>query len=289
MSLFGRYELKYVLDESRALAVAKYVRNYLQPSEYSGHGPVVGYPVISLYLDSPDFALLRQVTSGHKNRFKLRIRFYDDNWRGPAFLEVKRRTGELTRKHRAKISREGIREMLLGGWPRRVHWPDSATQGSEAPGSEVYDLFWRLCVRLQAKAAVYVSYLREAYEQPGDSELRVTFDRLIRATPYDRSGRLTLPMRGFAPCSDQPPYFLPHDAVVLELKFDHRAPAWMFDLARIFGLHRQAMCKYCACMERLGLHEGNWVDPLRGAPLLLAEAAGPAPPPPMKARSRSAS
>lgn len=42
------------------------------------------------------------------NRFKLRIRFYDDIPASPAFLETERRLTDVIRKERAALRREGI-------------------------------------------------------------------------------------------------------------------------------------------------------------------------------------
>ncbi len=87
MAHSARFELKYIIEEPRAVAVADFVSSYLRPSEHNGSGPIRGHPVISLYLDSPDFFFFRQAYTGLKNRMKLRIRFYDDEWKRPAFLE----------------------------------------------------------------------------------------------------------------------------------------------------------------------------------------------------------
>jgi hypothetical protein len=38
------------------------------------------------------------------------------------------------------------------------------------------------------------------------------------------------------------------------LKFEERAPRWMFDLVRIFNLHQVAVCKYSACIYAQQLH-----------------------------------
>ena len=113
----ARFELKYIIEEPRAVAAADFVSSYLRPSEHNGSGPIRGHPVISLYLDSPDFFLFRQAYTGAKNRMKLRIRFYDDEWQRPAFLEIKRRVGEVICKDRAMMTREGVRRILAAGWP----------------------------------------------------------------------------------------------------------------------------------------------------------------------------
>jgi hypothetical protein len=265
MGQSARYELKYVIEEERARALADYVQTYLRPSPHNGYSPLRGHPVISLYMDSPDFFYFRQGFTGHKNRIKLRIRFYDDEWKRPAFLEIKRRVAEVICKDRAMISREGVQRMLDGGWPSPSHWPDQDLLAHGKRRLDVYEQFWSLCNRIRARGMVYVSYVREIFEAPDDDELRVTMDRQIRGTVYDGSGRLTVPQRGFRPNI----LFFPRDGVVLELKFDERAPMWMYDLVKIFNLERRAVCKYCGCVDAVGLQWGGRPHLAQEEPLLL--------------------
>ena len=56
------------------------------------------YRICSLYIDSPQLFLYNQTVLGEKNRFKLRIRFYDDDPAHPAFLEIKRRVTDVILK-----------------------------------------------------------------------------------------------------------------------------------------------------------------------------------------------
>lgn len=257
----ARFELKYVVEEARAVAVADFVSSYLRPSEHNGSGPIRGHPVISLYLDSPDFFLFRQAYTGHKNRMKLRIRFYDDEWKRPAFLEVKRRVSEVICKDRAMITREGVRQILDAGWPKLPYFADTTHLVHGRRRQDVSDDFWHFANTVRAQGAIYVSYYREIWEAPDDDELRVTFDRVIRGSTYDGSGRLRVPKKGWRPYL--PPYLapLPRDGVILELKFDERAPRWMFDLVKIFNLRQTPVCKYCACIYARNLHNGGRVRP----------------------------
>ena len=244
----ARFELKYIIEEPRAVAVADFLSSYLRPSEHNGNGPIRGHPVISLYLDSPDFFFFRQAYNGHKNRMKLRIRFYDDEWKRPAFLEVKRRVSEVICKDRAMITREGVRQILSAGWPHQPFWADCTHLIHGKRRQDVNEDFWMFANTARAYGSIFVSYYREIYESADDEELRVTFDRYIHGSQYDGSGRLQVPKRGWRPYL--PPYLspLPKDGVILELKFDNQAPRWMFDLVKIFNLRQVPVCKYVACM-----------------------------------------
>ena len=257
MAHSARYELKYVIREPRAVAVADFVSSYLRPSVHNGSGPIRGHPVISLYLDSPGFFFFRQAFTGHKNRMKLRIRFYDGDWEHVAFLEVKRRVSEVICKDRAMISREGVRQILSQGWPVRPYISDCAHLKHGRRRQDVADDFWGFANTIEARGMIYVSYYREIFESAADEELRVTMDRRIYGSRYDQSGRLELPKRGWRPYL--PPYLapFPKDGVILELKFDERPPRWMVELVRIFNLQQTPVCKYSACVYAQRLHCGQ--------------------------------
>ena len=257
----ARYELKYVVEEPRAVALADFISAYMRPSEHNGNGPIRGHPVISLYMDSPDWFFFRQAYTGHKNRMKLRIRFYDNKWERPAFLEVKRRVSEVICKDRAMITRESVRQVLEGGWPIRPFWPGDANLLHGRRRQDVNEDFWGFANTVRARGAIFVSYYREIWEAPGDEELRVTFDREIRGSRYDGNGRLEVPQRGWRPYL--PPYLapLPRNGVILELKFDERPPRWMIDLVKIFNLCQTPVCKYCACVYAQQLQNGAAIRP----------------------------
>ncbi len=265
----ARFELKYLIEESRAVAVADFVSSYLRPSEHNGSGPIRGHPVISLYLDSPDFFCFRQAYAGHKNRMKLRIRFYDDEWKRPAFLEVKRRVSEVICKDRAMMSREGVRQILISGWPARPYFPDCTHLIHGKRRQDVNEDFWGFANTMRARGAIYVSYYREIYEAPDDEELRVTLDRYIYGSRYDGSGEMRVPKRGWRPFL--PPHLtpFPRDGVVLELKFDNQAPRWMFDLVKIFNLRQIPVCKYAACIYAQDLQWHRRVLPEQEEDLVL--------------------
>lgn len=265
----GRYELKYLVDEERARAITRYVRFYLRPTPYNRWGRVPGQPIVSLYFDSPDYLLFRQGCSGLKNRIKLRIRFYDDDPAHPAFLEIKRRINDVIAKSRAMISRDGVRRLIEGGWPNLAHWPDpAALMGPPRLGT--YNSFWSLANRIHARGVAYVSYLREAYDSPTDSTLRVTFDRLVHGTAYDGSGELKMPRWGVPPRDGEPFWMVP-GAVILEMKFDERAPRWMIEMVQMFNLHRRPVSKYCSCVDALDLPGNRRMPRQHDRPLALHE------------------
>ncbi len=116
-----RREIKYLIREEEALAVRTFVSCYLEPDEFAAGRPDNSYPVHSLYLDSNRLYTYWATASGDRNRFKLRIRYYDDNPFSPVFCEIKRRINEGVVKQRARVRRDAIGLLLAGESPRREH------------------------------------------------------------------------------------------------------------------------------------------------------------------------
>lgn len=216
-------------------------------------GIIPGEPVISLYFDSPDLLFYRQSFAGLRNRVKLRVRFYDNDWKGPAFLEIKRRMSDVICKDRAMISREVVRQSLRQGWSSLLHGSQFTSLDNGKRQAQVQQQFSSLCNTTGARAMVYVSYVREAFVGGDDGDLRVTLDRKIRATRYEGEDRVGVPRRGVRPNV----LSIPPDSVVLELKFNRYCPRWMQHMVRMFNLNRRSISKYCICAEALGLPLGR--------------------------------
>ncbi|MCA9265160.1 MAG: polyphosphate polymerase domain-containing protein [Planctomycetales bacterium] len=228
----ARYEFKYVVDEATAKKVREFVLLYLEPDEFTKGHEGIGYAVHSLYLDSPDLKTWQAVIQGEKNRYKLRLRFYDNT--GPVFLEIKRRVNLVILKQRALVPRENVQAILEGAPARRelLLKPNN---------DKHFKALWNFCDlrdRLHAVPAAYTSYMREGYEKHGDNSVRVTFDRALRAGAYH--GSLNI--------DDLETWSKPDMAgVVLELKFTDRFPEWMHTLVQLYNLTRTGFAKYVKC------------------------------------------
>lgn len=237
----NRYELKYLISEACASGIREFAGTYLEPDEHArAEQPNGAYPITSLYLDTPLRALCGQTISGLKNRFKLRIRFYDEEPDSPAFLEIKRRTTDVIRKQRAAVTREAVYNLLDGRSPNPSQLME--TNGRSSIGS-LMD-FCELCDRIGAGTSIYVSYLREAYVSPGSDQVRMTFDRQLLGSRFDWTAGLTMPAQGNTPDLG---------GVILELKFTDRFPIWMREMAEAFDLQRRSVAKYVLCVEAMRL------------------------------------
>jgi hypothetical protein len=244
----SRFELKYVIDEALVRPLRQFASSYLVPDEHARADRNWEYDVHSLYLDSPSLVLCRSTMQGLKNRFKLRIRFYDHQPENPVFFEIKRRVSDVILKQRARVHRRAANRLLSGDWPQGS---DMATGSDQDFGA--LQRFCSLRDLLRAEGKVFVSYIREAYVTASDNSVRVTFDRAIRATPF--RGGIELPL-------SEEPLYPAIGGIVLELKFTDRFPNWMRQMAETFDLERCSMAKYVACVQEAARHPLRWQAPL---------------------------
>jgi hypothetical protein len=246
-----RYELKYVVPEQKALAIRDFLRCYLDVDKNGLGDPDLSYPVHSLYLDSPGMALYHSTINGDKNRFKLRIRFYNESDDTPVFLEIKRRMNNIISKKRVGIPRLAAQAVLSGQIPSTADLM-SANKTISSKGSDNYITssqeqalyeFSEHVNQLQAQPVSHVAYRREAWILPDTNAVRVTLDRQVRCEP-DPDARLNTIMNN--------PTFVFGDWVILELKFTDRFPNWFRDLVEIFNLTQCGAAKYVDGVTLMG-------------------------------------
>jgi hypothetical protein len=210
------------------------------PDPYASPANNYSYNIYSVYLDNPGLSLMNQTLEGLKNRFKLRVRFYDDNPDHPVFFEVKRRVNDVIVKVRAKVRRDAADRLMhpFGGWPDRS---DLANPDDERSFSALTK-FCQLRDKLECGPKVLVAYNREAWCSPEDDSVRVTFDRTLEAARYhpDLTFRLARDEPWIRPIMRDP-------GIVLELKFTDRFPNWMREMVRTYNLFRTSMAKYVTC------------------------------------------
>jgi hypothetical protein len=234
-----RFELKYLVPDETALAARDFVRCYLDLDEYGATLPNLSYPVHSLYIDSDDLKLYQSTINGDKNRFKLRLRYYDERPESPIFFEIKRRTNSTISKQRAGVRREMVAGLLRGDMPSPAHLISKEPRHFVALQN-----FCRLMANLQASPKAHIFYLREAWISRHDNSVRVTMDRQVMCDA-EPTARLSTQMIS--------PKVIFSD-VILELKFTNRFPMWFKDLVQVFGLTQCGAAKYVDGVFRVGEH-----------------------------------
>ena len=238
-----RFELKYRVSEPIAMGIRDFVSSYLVLDEYSVGKPNFSYANHSLYLDSPDLRLAWDTINGNMNRYKLRLRFYDDDPSTPVFFEIKRRSNDAIIKSRGPVRREAVPLLLAGYLPAPDYLFSYKLQYLAA-----LQEFCRLMADLQASPKTHVAYLREAWVSEHDNSVRVTMDREVSSAPHstpDISTRMENLVMPFEP------------DVILEIKFTTRYPDWLRQLVEGFGVMQCGAAKYVEGVTTLGEHKLN--------------------------------
>ncbi len=237
----SRYELKYFAGPSTVERLRLEIAGRARPDPYASPRPDHRYPVDSLYFDSPDLTLYRATVGGHRARFKLRLRRYEESAASPVYAEIKRRVNDVIVKTRTPVpeaAARAIEEWTLGG-PR----PPLDGAGDVAAFIQALSL-------LEARPAVRVRYMREAYETLTAPSVRITFD-------FDVTYSVA---HGWGHSAPSPKWHhLPVEGAVVEIKFNDVFPAWLSDLVHTLELRRRPIPKYALAVSDAGTHHARWL------------------------------
>jgi hypothetical protein len=229
-----RYELKYILPLSLKEPIRSFLASYLILDDYSAAAEGYAYPIHSIYFDSPSLKTYQATQNGDRNRFKLRMRYYNDHPGSPVFLEMKRRSDSVIAKTRCVLQAHALGSALAG---------DSSCVRPK--DQEAYAQFISLMHQLQASPRAHVAYSREAWMSPHDNSVRVTMDQDVRVEPkFDLipTVQMKAPVHPFG------------DKMVLELKYTNRFPSWFRDLVQTFHLMQSGGPKYSGGVQLYGEH-----------------------------------
>jgi len=225
-----RFELKYRIRPHQAPALRAFIGAYLELDDFSACRAERRYPVHSLYLDSADRRLMRASHQGDRNRFKLRVRYYDDNPTHPAFFEIKSRKGACILKQRAAVHRDCVSGVLAGLWPSS----DFLLAASPDQVNALYG-FHMLMTQHSAAPCAHVLYQREAWLDPENQAVRVTLDSEVRYRSTRSMALSTEPDGSHAVFPGE---------LILELKFSELHPNWFRELVQCFDLVELGAAKY---------------------------------------------
>jgi VTC domain-containing protein len=261
---FNRFELKYILPVGQCAEIMVDLERQISPDR---HGGRQGYPVVSLYYDSPDYECFWAKVEGLKFRRKVRVRIYpveDITQVTMASVEIKQRINKTVQKRRLELPLEQAKLLCAG---------ELAFAGLDALDTQVASEVTYLTRALDLRPSAITAYSRRAYE--GHSEnagLRITFDTQVSARIHE--------LEVNSPAGNR--LILPEDWCIMEVKADERVPEWTTSLLARYGCQLHRVSKYCAGLAQL---KGFDVRPFAlspGVPLPLEideAAAGSSPAP----------
>lgn len=232
---FNRYEIKYFVDEMKVPELRRELAARMDTDPHSPHG---GYPVTSLYYDTPDLRFYWEKIEGLKFRRKVRMRLYGDPAActddSPVQVEIKQRVNRVTQKRRTALP-YGVALRWLNGRG------DIECDDSQRP---FVDEVSALVGNLDLRPIVTTGYLREAFVgRDADLGLRVTIDHKVHGRDRDFH---------FASGAENR-FIIPPKLAVVELKANERVPYWATDLTARLDMSVIRVSKYCQSVEAFGL------------------------------------
>jgi len=231
---FQRFEWKYIIDRFTANKIYKELLLYkMDIDPFAIDMPNNFYVVNSIYFDSPTLKCYYDKMAGIKNRFKLRVRFYNDIKEDSfLFLEIKKKVDAIVIKERLKINYNIDKKISFDSF----NLNKSSILSDE---QNTFDRFSFLKKRYSMKPLVGVKYKRKPLVGRFDNKIRITFDYDLKS--YDP--RMPNVLSGI------------DNNVIMEVKYNNTMPSWLKIIINKYNLNRDAYSKYTHCLENLPFYK----------------------------------
>ena len=217
VTVFKRYELKYMLTLEQKERILKAMSPYMELDKYGRT------TIRNVYFDTDSYRLIRRSIEKPAYKEKLRIRSYSQATAdSTVFVELKKKYDKVVYKRRLPLCERDAMAWVCG----------EATCPVNTQISREIDYFSDFYGGL--KPSVFLSYEREAYYDKDGGDFRVTFDDNILARQTDVSL-----------CSDlygEP--ILPEGKVLMELKCSGGIPLWMAHVLSREHIYKTSFSKY---------------------------------------------
>lgn len=213
---FKRIEKKYVITPAARDKLLATLSSRLTPDP---HGRST---VMSVYLDTADFRLIRQSLDAKVYKEKLRIRSYGIPPAGASvFFEIKKKYKGVVYKRRLTMS---LAEAL--------HYLQTGIAPCDTQIMREIDYAMQLYHNPQP--VMLLAYERDAYFAENVPDLRITFDTGVRY----RATELSLSS------GDAGTVILPPDKVIMEIKTNGAMPLWLADTLDDLHIYPSRFSKY---------------------------------------------
>lgn len=232
--IIERIEKKYLISCEQRNALMDLIGDRLTPDI---HGRST---ICSLYLDTPDFRIIRSSVDADQYKEKIRLRSYgiptDDQ---TVFLELKKKYKGTVYKRRISLSLRAALTYLQNGTP-----PEDS--------QIMREINYAMCFYDHPKPAVLLFYERDAYTAVGEPSLRLTFDTDVRYRTDDL----------LFGTNSEGKAILPSERILLEIKTENAMPLWLSHALDRIGIFPTRFSKYGTayadlCFRRHSISEGE--------------------------------
>lgn len=221
-NVFERYEIKYMLTMEQYRALRAALCGRMEEDAYGLHS------IANLYMDTADWALIRESIDKPIYKEKLRLRSYGiPGADSQVFLELKKKYKGVVYKRRAPMTvREADAFLCHGIRPHRS-------------GQILREIAHFHKQHGYPVPRAFISYERRALFSPAQDALRITFDRniLFRSCHLD----LTAGVWGTQ--------LLDRNQVLMEVKVAGAMPLWLSGLLSELSIFPRPFSKYGACYQ----------------------------------------
>lgn len=232
---FKRVEIKYLLTKDQYLAIREKLADYMEEDEY-------GLSTIqSIYYDTENYDLIRDSLEKPVYKEKLRLRAYgkeitDDT---NVFLELKKKYEGIVYKRRISLPYgEAINYLENGVYPKK---------DSQILKEIDYFIKYHNPTR-----RTYISYDRIAMYAKADKDLRITFDKSIRAT-FERNSFKE---------GKKGEFLLNDGERLMEIKVAGAMPLWLTGILSELEIYPNTFSKYGKACRMFLAYEGFEEDHL---------------------------
>jgi len=219
--VFQRLEKKYMLTPEKFNILMDMLNGETESDEYGK------YTICNLYLDTPDYSLIRASIEKPLYKEKLRIRSYGRaNSDDKVFLELKKKFMGTVYKRRVSMPECEAEAYIKGG----------LVIGESSQILKEID--WTI-KRYQPAPTVFLAYERMALKGIEDNNLRITFDTDMRW----RTEELTLDSKSWG----YP--IIEGDNTLMEIKALGALPVWLTKILTELEIFPCSFSKYGTCYK----------------------------------------
>ena len=230
--IFRRIEKKYLLTQEQYQALLAEISEVLIPDAYGKS------TICSVYLDTPDFRLIRASIDAKTYKEKLRLRSYGvPTDESKVFLEIKKKFKGVVYKRRVSMTLAEATAYLA--------------EGKKPFDSQIMrELDYALQFYGHPPPAAVIAYEREAYFVKDLPALRVTFDTGVRYRLTELSAKY----------GTHGKEILPPGRVLMEIKTDGAMPCWLASALDRCGIFPTSFSKYGTAYREFALNESDFIE-----------------------------
>lgn len=228
LSVFKRYEKKYMLNAEQYRQMLDFVSEYMTFDKYCVGEQVYG--LLNIYYDTPENILIGRSVDKPVYKEKLRLRSYfpPKNEDSKVFFEIKQKFKGCVTKRRVVMRYGEALELTETGKAPRLKDDSYINRQVAKEISVMFDRYPGLA------PAVFIAYDRMAMFGKEDPELRVTFDTNIRS-------RRDHPTFEYGTDGEQ---LLPPDKYLMEIKIPNAMPMWLARFLSEHQIYNSSFSKY---------------------------------------------